>query len=99
MTSADLGTTDAQNAPISRCETHSGLCDRLAYASWPVGSVDRSHDRKAADKVKPPIPQAREYPADLARSSCRPRATWLWRQIRIICPPPFYYTWGRSYSA
>jgi hypothetical protein len=36
MTSADWAATGLQNASISRCETHSGLCDRLKYAvpSW-----------------------------------------------------------------
>jgi hypothetical protein len=32
MTSAYLGFKGLQNALISRCETHSGLCDRLDYS-------------------------------------------------------------------
>jgi len=32
MTSAHLATTGYRNAPISRCGTHSGLCDRLKHS-------------------------------------------------------------------
>jgi hypothetical protein len=32
MTSADLGCNRLAERSISRCETHGGLCDRLAYA-------------------------------------------------------------------
>jgi len=34
MTSADLYYKRPAEPPISRCETHSGLCDRLTYAVW-----------------------------------------------------------------
>jgi hypothetical protein len=41
MTSAYLGFKGLQNALISRCETHSGLCDRLKHPC--CGAPERPH--------------------------------------------------------
>jgi hypothetical protein len=37
MASADLRYIDSAECAISRCETAAGLCDRLSYASSPLG--------------------------------------------------------------